>query len=370
MDHLRRGIIMSGVGQLLLGCGGSDTSINGLGSEIAANSVISRTGRLSKIDASRAICCYYDSSAVDIKAVVVSVSASGVISFGTPVTVYASPGGLESSVRTISSSLALVLYVNSSGRAEAKTLSISGSSLTAETAVTVSSMVVDSYVDVERLTDAYAAAIYTEQASPNHSFARIIGISGVTPSVGTEVSSGEYQRFPRMAPLDDTRAVFAFQSFAGNVSAVVVSRSGSTPSFGSSYSSGIATTPRGADVSDNRGNLAVSYQLSNVGNVVPATISGSTISFGSGLQLDPATSRSKTVVSCTSGNMFLGMANSASNSKMVLVQSDAGTATLAGPVSDNTVDMREQEVEFVTSIMGIVAYTNASQYLCARSIRL
>lgn len=372
MDYLRRGLIMSGVGQILLGCGGSDTAVNGLGAEIAANSVISRTGGLDSLDSTRLICTYYDQPLATVRAVVVTVSFDGSLTFGTPVTIPGATGSIESSVRALSSGMALALYGNASGRAETVVLSITGSSVTVNSAVSVSSMLYDGYAAVARLSATSAAVVYTELSSPFYAYARVVSVSGTTPSVGTEVGMGAYYRFPQLGPIDSTNVLLTARDISGFLSALVLSVSGTTPSFGAPTASTTSIQPDDVGTSTDGLNAAVAFTLASTSYVRPISISGVTVSFGAALQLNASTDRGITVLSSVGGNLFMTSSNSysVSSSKLEMVEAKSAVAAIAGPISDNAVTMVLPRIKFSAPSLGVIIYTNASQYLCARSVRL
>jgi urease beta subunit len=251
---------------------------------------------VSTLDSSKAIVCYRDAGNSSYgTACVLSISGT-TITAGTPV-VFESAASDYFSVSTLDSSKAIVCYRDdgNSGYGTACVLSISGTTITAGTAVVFESAN-SSYFSVSTLDSSKAIVCYRDNGNSSYGTACVLSISGTTITAGTPVVfESANSQFISVSTLDSSKAIVCYRdngnSFYGT--ACVLSISGTTITAGTPVVFESASSIYFSVSTLDSSKAIVCYYdggNSNYGTACVLSISGTTITAGTAVVFESANS--------------------------------------------------------------------------------
>lgn len=233
----------------------------------------------------------YSKAGSGLYARVADFSGTTINSYGTEVTIDASAGQYPS-ISVLSSSLVAIGYcqaTNSGNRFN--TLSISGTTITVNTGVQIgSTSVTHTWTKVKALTSTSFAVHYNESGT---GYTAVCSVSGTTITAGTAVSNVINSRYPEIVVDSST----TYQLSYGNVSSTttlysrIVTYSGTTiSSINTQYTQATGVTVnRISCVYKSSTDFILSFVSSDTVIFVPGTISGTVLSFSSSSNGDTST---------------------------------------------------------------------------------
>ena len=238
-----------------------------------------------KLSNTKVIVCYMDNDNSQYgTACVLSISGS-TITAGSPVVFY-STATTHISVTALSETKAIVVYhqANNNGYGTTSVLSISGSTITAGSAVVFESAN-SLYTSVTMLTSTTAIVVYTDTGNSYYGTACLLTVSGSTVTAGTPmVFRTSNSQWMTVATLSDTEVIVMFRLGNGYVTSCVLTISGSSISAGAvvTFNSGASEYISVAVLNPEKVIVAYSDDGdSKKGKALVLTISGSTVSSGS-----------------------------------------------------------------------------------------
>ena len=238
-----------------------------------------------KLSNTKVIVCYMDASNSQYgTACVLSISGS-TITAGSPVVFHANATA-HISVTALSETKAIVVYhqANNNGYGTTGVLSISGSTITAGSAVVFESAN-SLYTSVTMLTSTTAIVVYTDTGNSYRGTACLLTVSGSTVTAGTPmVFRSSNSQWITVATLSDTKVIVMFRLGNGYVTSCVLTISGSSISAGAvvSFNSSVSEYISVAVLNPEK--VIVAYMddgNSKKGKAAVLNISGSTVSSGS-----------------------------------------------------------------------------------------
>lgn len=229
---------------------------------------------MARLTATTAVIVYCSYANDGLYAVVASVSGT-TVTYGSTVLIRSNFSPTQASICALSSTLCLVGYeTTASNHFGAKTLSISGTTITVNAEVT--NGITSTNIVMCALTATTALAMY-------YSSLVVISVSGTTPSFGTAVSTGLTANYKSISPLSSTKAIILYDGTSSYPTANVVSVSGTTVTIGSALviqSVGTGQITSVIALSDTTA-IAQMTGAASVVQVAPLTISGTTVTAGS-----------------------------------------------------------------------------------------
>ena len=278
---------------------------------------------VAKLTTTTAVILYNSYTNNNIYAVVASIAGT-TVTYGTAVVVRSNFSPQQASVCALSSTLCLVGYeTTASNHFGAKTLSISGTTITVNAEVT--NGIVSTGIVMCPLTSTTALAMY-------YSSLVVISVAGTVPSFGTAVSTGLAANYKSISQLSSTKAIILYDGTSSYPTANVVSVGGTTVTIGSPLVIQSVATGQLTSVIALSDTTAVAEVTgaSSILQLVPLTISGTTVTAGSISSLTAANANSAPQAAAyISGSTAVGLYPETSSGAGVAVVAIYGSSTLA-----------------------------------------
>ena len=285
------------------------------GTPVAFDNYRSEHISVASLTSTKAVVVWKDTGNSDYGTSVILDISGNNITVGTPV-VYESANGLHHTVASLTSTAAIVVYQggNNGGQGTSRILSVSGSSITASSAVTFESGVSDD-ISVSVLTSTKVIVAYQDEQNSNNGTACILDVSGSTITAGTSVvfeSSGSASI--AIATLSNTKAIATYtdtgNSSYGTACVLDVSGSTITPATPAVFES--ASTAQVSVSSLSATEALVVYQdvgNSDYGTLCTLSVSGSSITAGTPVVFESARANVNKVVSLGNYKSIVAFSN-------------------------------------------------------------
>jgi hypothetical protein len=264
---------------------------------------------MARLTATTAVILYDDYTNNGIYAIVASVSGT-TVTYGSAVLVRSNFSPQLASVCALSSTLCLVGYETTAGNQfGAKTLSISGTTITVNAEVTNGAVATN--IVMCALTATTALAFYGNNLV-------VISVSGTVPSFNTPTSAVPTANYKSIQAISSTKAIILYDGTSSYPSAKIVSIVGGVTVFTGTelIIQSVATGQLNSVIVLNSTDaIAEITGASSVAQVVPLTIGASTVTAGTVTSLTTAnqTSTPQAAVFIDSGNAVALYANTSNN---------------------------------------------------------
>ena len=265
------------------------------------------------------------------------------VSAGTALTINSSNSHLVLSVDRLTDTTAIAVYKDSSNYGSSVVLSVSGTSLLKGTAV-VFNAASTADVSVTSLSATQAMVCYTDTGNSSYGTSCILDVSGTAITAGTEVVfTSSTATYKRVDLLTSTKAIVVYRDGANTYgTACVLDVSGSTITAGTPvvFESAATTDTAVTRLSDTSAMATYTDSgNSSFGTSIILTISGSTITAGTPVVFESASTADNDVVALTA-------------TKVVAVFKDAGNSNYGTSIVIDTESPLYVTSQYVSAISG------------------
>ncbi|HEY5799979.1 MAG TPA: hypothetical protein VIT92_07150, partial [Burkholderiaceae bacterium] len=231
------------------------------------------------LSSSKFVVTYVDTSVSEVRAVVVDVAIT-TITIGTPVTVIS--GQVTHSVCTLTATKAVVAYANGSGFGTARTIDVSGSTITLGTAFQFDANN-EALLRIQALTTTTAIVLYADTS--NNLTAKVLTVSGITITGGAAavLQSATATAYQALLVLSAIKAVALYQLGSSTfLTGAVLDISGTTITPGSNTAlNAVASTEVGGAALNGTQFVAAILNAGANGSAYLVTVSGTSFAVGS-----------------------------------------------------------------------------------------